>query len=64
MNVRMMLMAIFVLILSFAVSSAISGALTKPISEMTEKARCCRGDFSVDFTADRTAVKCRSLRKR
>ena len=50
MNVRMMLMAIFVLILSFAVSSAISGALTKPISEMTEKARLlAAGDFSVDF---------------
>ena len=50
MKVRVMLMAIFVLILSFAVSSAISGVLTNPITEMTEKAKLlARGDFSVDF---------------
>ncbi|MFR5101143.1 MAG: histidine kinase dimerization/phospho-acceptor domain-containing protein, partial [Christensenellaceae bacterium] len=50
MKVRVMLMAIFVLILSFAVSSAISGVLTNPITEMTEKARrLAAGDFSVDF---------------
>ena len=50
MNVRTLLLAIFVLVLSFAVSSAISGALTKPIAEMTEKAKqLARGDFSVDF---------------
>lgn len=33
MNIRTMLLAIFVLVLSFAVSSAISGVLTKPITE-------------------------------
>lgn len=61
MKVRVMLMAIFVLILSFAVSSAISGVLTNPITEMTEKARrLAAGDFSVDFTAARMAAKCRN----
>lgn len=50
MNIRTLLIAIFVLVLSFAVSSAISGLLTKPIAEMTEKAKLlARGDFSVDF---------------
>lgn len=50
MNIRTMLFAIFVLVLSFAVSSAISGVLTKPITEMTQKAKqLARGDFSVDF---------------
>lgn len=50
MQVRVLLMAIFVLLLSFAVSSAISGILTNPITEMTEKARrLAAGDFSVDF---------------
>lgn len=39
MNIRTMLLAIFVLVLSFAVSSAISGVLTKPITEMTQKAK-------------------------
>ncbi len=50
MNTRTLLMAIFVLVLSFTVSSAISGVLTKPITEMTEKAKLlAKGDFSVDF---------------
>ena len=50
MAVRMVLIAVFVLILSFAVSSAVSGWLTKPIAEMTEKARLlAQGDFDVDF---------------
>ncbi len=42
--------AIFVLLLTFAVSSGISGWLTKPITEMTEKAKLfAAGDFNVDF---------------
>lgn len=50
MAVRMALIAVFVLILSFAVSSAVSGWLTKPIAEMTEKAKLlAQGDFNVDF---------------
>lgn len=50
MNIRTLLLAVFVLLLSFTVSSAISGVLTKPITEMTEKAKLlARGDFSVDF---------------
>ena len=50
MNARMVLTAVFVLLLAFATSSAVSGWLTKPISEMTEKARkLAEGDFGVDF---------------
>ena len=50
MNVRMGLMAVFTFILSFAVASALSGWLTKPLAEMTEKAHLlAQGDFSVDF---------------
>ena len=50
MTVRIVFIAIFVFILSFAVSSAISGWLTKPISEMTKKAhQLAGGDFDVDF---------------
>lgn len=50
MTIRTVMMAIFVLILSFAISGALSGALTTPIVEMTEKAKLlARGDFSVDF---------------
>ena len=49
-SVRMTLIAVFVLILAFAISSAVSGWLTKPLSEMTEKAkRLAKGDFKVDF---------------
>lgn len=49
-NVRTFLIAIFVFVFSFAVSSALSGVLTKPIVEMTEKAKkLAAGDFSVDF---------------
>ena len=50
MNMRMILMAVFTFILSFAVASAVSGWLTKPLAEMTEKAHLlAQGDFSVDF---------------
>lgn len=50
MNVRMLLMALFTFILGFAIASAVSGWLTKPLSEMTEKAHLlAQGDFSVDF---------------
>lgn len=50
MGVRTALLAVFVFALSFAVSSAVSGWLVKPLTEMTEKARLlARGDFNVDF---------------
>jgi signal transduction histidine kinase len=48
--VRTIVAGVFVAVLSFAISSAVSAWLTKPISEMTEKAqRLARGDFNVDF---------------
>lgn len=50
MRVRMILMCVFVFLLSFAVSSGISGLLVGPIRKMTEKARLfAQGDFKVDF---------------
>ena len=50
MGARMLLMAIFIFILAFAVSFAVSGWLTKPLTEITQKARrLAKGDFSVDF---------------
>ena len=48
---RVVIMGVFMLVLSFAVSSAISGAVTRPITEITEKARqLAWGDFTVDFS--------------
>ena len=50
MGVRTALIAVFVFLLAFAVSSAVSGWLTKPISEMREKANLlAAGNFGVDF---------------
>lgn len=50
MNVWTVLTAVFVFVLTFTVSAAVSGWLTKPLSEMTEKAhRLAQGDFNVDF---------------
>ena len=50
MGVRTGLLLVFTFILSFAVSSAVSGWLTKPITEFTEKSRrLAEGDFEVDF---------------
>ena len=50
---RTVLTGIFVFVLSFAVSSAVSGWLTRPIAEMTKKARLlASGDFDVDFHGD------------
>ncbi|MBQ8352780.1 MAG: HAMP domain-containing histidine kinase [Clostridia bacterium] len=53
MNVRMLWTAVFVFILSFAVSSAISGALIRPLDEISVKAkRLAKGDFDVDFSGE------------
>jgi len=50
MVLKTVMTAIFVLLLTFAVSSGISGWLTKPITEMTEKAKLfAEGNFGVDF---------------
>lgn len=48
--VRTTFISVFVFVLVFALSSAVSGWLTKPISEMTKKTRLlAKGDFNVDF---------------
>ncbi len=48
--VRTVFIALFVFVLAFALSSAVSGWLTKPISEMTRKTRLlAQGNFDVDF---------------
>jgi signal transduction histidine kinase len=50
MRVRTLTMSLFTFILAFAASVGISGFLTKPINEMSEKARrLAKGDFAVDF---------------
>lgn len=50
MNVRMALISVFVFVLSFAVTSAVAGWFTNPISEMTKKAhQLAQGNFDVDF---------------
>ena len=47
---RVVAISVFVFVLSFAISSVFSGWLTKPISEMAEKARLMAyGNFDVDF---------------
>ncbi len=49
-NVRMIWIALFVFVLSFAASSAISGVLTRPLDEISAKAQqLARGNFEVDF---------------
>ncbi|MBQ8291115.1 MAG: ATP-binding protein [Clostridia bacterium] len=50
MTVRTVFIALFVFVLAFAVASAVAGWLTKPLSEMTKKAKqLAGGDFDVDF---------------
>ncbi len=50
MGARILTIALFVVILSFAVSFALSGWLVGPITEMTKKAQAlASGDFNVDF---------------
>ena len=47
---RTVVLGVFVFVLSFALSSAFSGWLTRPLREMTGKAeRLAHGDFAVDF---------------
>ncbi len=50
MGVRTGLLATFVFILTFAISSAVAGWLVNPITELTKKAhRLAEGEFDVDF---------------
>ncbi len=50
MNTRVALVAVFMFLLSFAVTSAVAGWFTNPITEMTKKARrLAQGNFDVDF---------------
>lgn len=50
MRLRMAFVIVFVALVAFAVASAVSGWVTKPITEMSKKARLlARGDFNVDF---------------
>ncbi len=50
MDVRTVLLAVFIFLLSFAISSAVAGWLVNPIEELTKKAhRLAEGDFDVDF---------------
>ena len=50
MKVYLIFGALFLFVTSFAVSSAVAGWLTRPISEITKKAGLlARGDFNVDF---------------
>ncbi len=48
--VRTVLLGLFVVVLTFAISSAVAGLLVNPLTELTEKAhRLAEGDFDVDF---------------
>lgn len=50
MNVRMVFVSVFLFVLSFAVTSAVAGWFTTPITEITQKAhKLAQGDFDVDF---------------
>ena len=50
MGVRFILIGLFAMLLSFAVSSVVAGWLTRPLGELTEKAHALAGgDFTVDF---------------
>lgn len=50
MGIRLLLASLFTFVLAFAVASAVSGWLTRPIAEITQKSRrLAEGDFDVDF---------------
>lgn len=53
MRTRTFLLSAFVIVLAVAVAGSVSGFLTRPLSEMTEKARrLANGDFDVDFVGE------------
>ncbi len=50
MNLRTGMLALFLFVLTFAVSSAVAGWLVNPLTELTEKAkRLAEGNFEVNF---------------
>ncbi|MBQ7912618.1 MAG: HAMP domain-containing histidine kinase [Clostridia bacterium] len=62
MTTRTVLLCVFGFILSFAVTSAIAGWLTRPLMEMTKKAnRLAAGDFSVDFHGEDYSLEVSNL---
>ena len=62
MTTRTVLLCLFSFILSFAVTSALAGWLTHPLSEMTKKAnRFAAGDFSVDFHGEDYSLEVSNL---
>jgi signal transduction histidine kinase len=59
---RTVFIALFVFLLTFAVAIAVAGWLTKPLTEMTKKARkLADGDFDVDFYHDAYGSEMREL---
>ena len=62
MTTRTILLCIFSVALSFAVTSAIAAWLTRPLMEMTKKAnRFAAGDFSVDFGGEDYSLEVSNL---
>ena len=57
MNVRMILVSIFLLILSFVVTSAVAGWFTNPISQMTKRPADWRKGISPLTSTDGTTGK-------
>lgn len=62
---RMIFIYVFVFVLSFAVSGAVSAWLTRPLSEMADKAdKLAKGDFSVDFHGHDYGLEMKALADR
>ncbi len=62
MSVRTVLVCVFGCVLSFAVSSAVAGWVTRPLLEITEKAgRFAAGDFEVDFHGENYSLEVSKL---
>ena len=64
MTIRTLLLCIFSFTLTFAISSVLAAWITRPLSEMTEKAnRFAAGDFSVDFHGEDYLLEVSNLAK-
>lgn len=62
MGLRIWLLGAFMFLLSFAISGAVSGWLTRPLAEMTQKAhQLARGDFNVDFNGNNYGLEMQQL---
>ena len=61
-NTRIVLISVFMFITSFALTSAVAGWLTNPLTEMTKKARrLAQGDFNVDFRGNSYSMEMAEL---